>query len=72
MAESLINKKDPESVKSKKMLGDTISMIGNGFYHLSMKRRNEIKTCLNPRYKEITSAEIPVTDQLFGNNCMSK
>lgn len=43
-------------------------MIGNGFCHLSMKRRNEIKACLNPRYKKIASAEIAVTDQLFEDN----
>ncbi|XP_062566914.1 uncharacterized protein LOC134229224 [Saccostrea cucullata] len=72
MAESLISKQDTESVKNKKMLGDAISMLGNSFYNLSMKRRNEIKSCLTPRYKKIVSAEIPLTDQLFGDNCMSK
>lgn len=46
---------EQELVKSKKMLDDAISMIGNGFYHLPMKRRNEIKACLNPRYKNCFS-----------------
>ncbi|XP_061186409.1 uncharacterized protein LOC133194473 [Saccostrea echinata] len=72
MAESLISKQDTESVKSKKMLGDPISMLANSFYNLSTKRRNEIKSCLTPRYKKIVSAEMPVTDQLFGDSCMSK
>lgn len=72
MADMLVNKKELEPHVCKKMLADSISMLGNAFYNVSMKRRNEIKNVLNFRYRKIASSEIPVTDHLFGDNCVSK
>lgn len=72
MADMLVNKKELEPQICKKMLADSISMLGNVFYNVSMKRRNEIKDVLNFRYRKIASSEIPVTDHLFGDNCVSK
>lgn len=54
------------------MLADSISMLANAFYNVSVKRRNEIKYVLNFRYRKIASSEIPITDHLFGDICVSK
>ncbi|XP_061177945.1 uncharacterized protein LOC133186704 [Saccostrea echinata] len=72
MADMFVNKKELDPQTCKKMLADSISMLGNAFYNLSMKRRNEIKNVLNFRYRKIAFSEIPVTDFLFGDNCVSK
>jgi hypothetical protein len=54
------------------MLSDSISLLGYGFYNLSMKRRNDLKSCLNPGFRKICSSDTPVTEQLFGDNCSTK
>lgn len=72
LADQLANNKDLDVQKTKSMLSDSISLLGHGFFNLSMKRRNELKKCLNPRYREICSSDVPVTEQLFGDNCTTK
>lgn len=72
MADMLVNKKELESKIFKKMLADSIRMLGNAFFNVSIKRRNEVKNVSNFRYRRITSSEIPVTDHLFRYNCVSK
>lgn len=54
------------------MSADSISMLGNAFYIVFMKRRKEIKNVLNFRFCKIASFEIPVTNPLIGDNCVSK
>lgn len=71
MADMLVNKKELEPQIFKKMLADSIRMLGNAFFNVSIKRRNEVKNVLNFRYCRITS-EIPVTDHLFRYNCVFK
>lgn len=47
MVDMFVNKKEFEFYVCKKMLVDLISMFGNVFYNVFMKRRNEIKNVLN-------------------------
>lgn len=72
MADMFLNKKEIEPRICKKLLADSINMLGNAFYNMSMKRSNEIKNVLNFWYRKIASYEIPLTDYLFGDNCVSK
>ncbi|XP_052687732.1 uncharacterized protein LOC128166532 [Crassostrea angulata] len=72
LADQLANSKDLDVQKTKSMLSDSISLLGYGFYNLSMKRRNELK--LHELFKSSIqeSSDIPVTEQLFGDNCTTK
>lgn len=47
MADMFLNKKEIEPRICKKLLADSINMLGNAFYNMSMKRSNEIKNVLN-------------------------
>ncbi|CAC5415403.1 unnamed protein product [Mytilus coruscus] len=61
---------DPSIVKSE--LSDSISLMGHAYYSLSMKRRYDIRRFLNPRYQRVCSHDIPVNENLFGDNIMSR
>ncbi|XP_062592192.1 uncharacterized protein LOC134253641 [Saccostrea cucullata] len=72
LADQLANHKEIDNQKTKAMLSDSISLLGYGFYNLSMKRRHEIRNHLNPRYRKICSSDVPISENLFGDNCMTK
>ncbi|XP_062591612.1 uncharacterized protein LOC134253118 [Saccostrea cucullata] len=72
LADQLANNKEIDNQKTKAMLSDSISLLGYGFYNLSMKRRHEIRNHLNPRYRKICSSDVPISENLFGDSCMSK
>ncbi|CAC5401723.1 unnamed protein product [Mytilus coruscus] len=61
---------DPSIVKNE--LSDSISLMGNAYYSLSMKRRYDIRRFLNPRYQRVCSHDIPVNENLFGDNIMPR
>lgn len=69
VSDMLVNKKELELHICKK---DDGWFYKYAFYNVSMKRRNEIKNVLNFRYRKTASSEIPVTDHLIGDNCVSK
>ena len=56
------------SEKIKQFALDGITLSGNASYELSMKRREELKSCLNPMYRGLCSRNTPVTEKLFGQD----
>ncbi|XP_038076366.1 uncharacterized protein LOC119744497 [Patiria miniata] len=56
------------SEKIKQFALDGITLSGNASYELSMKRREELKPCLNPMYRGLCSRNTPVTEKLFGQD----
>ena len=54
------------------LLSDAISLIGHDFLLLSNKRRQGLRNYINDRYSKICATDVPFTNQLFGDNCLSK
>lgn len=57
LADQLTNETYFYVQKTKAMLSDTISLFWYGFYNLLMKRKNELKSSLNLRYRKIYSSQ---------------
>ena len=67
-----VNKNKEFNVENaKELLGDALSLFGHAFYLLSFQRRQNIKTFLNDRYVKICSNDVPITEYLFGDSCVS-
>ena len=54
------------------MLTDAISLIGHSFFLLSNKRKQSLRNYIHDRYNKICSTDVPITNQLFGDNCLNK
>ncbi|XP_071790451.1 uncharacterized protein [Asterias amurensis] len=50
---------------------DFTGIGSNASYESSMKRRDDLKPCLNPMYKGLCSRSTPVSDKLFGQDLNS-
>ena len=72
LADKFSKKQHVDFDQMRDELSDSISLIGHSFYLLSNKRRQSIKPFLHDRYGKICSSDIPITNQLFGDNCASK
>ena len=72
LVDQLSSYKDLEIQKTKPLLSDSISLVGYSFYNISMKKRHEIRNYFSPRYRKICSSDIPISENLFGDSCMSK
>ena len=57
--------------KIKQFALDGITLSGNACYELSMKRREDLKPCLNPMYRGLCARNTPVTEKLFGQDLNS-
>lgn len=61
-----------DPVATRGMLTDSISLLGHSFYNLSQKRRYELKGHIAPRYKKICASDVPISNNLFGDNCHTR
>lgn len=53
-------------------LGESVTLTGSAFHHISSKRRKDIMPCLQPQLADLASDHTPVTDKLFGNHLVTE
>ena len=73
LAEQVVNPNtelDRGSIKTA--LTDSLSLIGHAQFYISQRRRFNIRPYLNDKYKPICNSDIPLTNELFGNDCHKK
>ena len=51
---------------------DAVALLGHSNYELSLRRREAIKPTLNKEYQALCSPQVPITDQLFGDDLQSQ
>ncbi|KAK6179162.1 hypothetical protein SNE40_011582 [Patella caerulea] len=52
--------------KAIEMLTDALALCGHANYDMSLRRRELIRSALNPEFRSICSNQVPVTNLLFG------
>ena len=70
LAEQVVNpayELDRASIKTS--LTDCLSLIGHAQFYLSQRRRYILRPYLHDKYKPICNSDVPVTNELFGNDC---
>lgn len=73
LADQLSKGKEPlDPNRTRNLLTDSISLLGHSFYNLSQKRRYELKSSISNRYKKICNSDVPITNNLFGDNCTTR
>ena len=60
---------DAKLIKSHALNG--IALAGFACYEASMRRREDLKLSINPKYRGLCSRATPVTDSLFGDDIQS-
>ena len=73
LAEQVVNPNtelDRGSIKTA--LTDSLSLIGHSQFYISQRRRFNIRPYLNDKYKPICNSDVPLTNELFGNDCHKK
>ena len=73
LAEQVVNPNtelDRGSIKT--VLTDSLSLIGHAQFYISQRRRFNIRPYLNDKYKPICNSDVPLTNELFGNDCHKK
>ena len=73
LAEQAVNPNtelDRGSIKTT--LTDSLSLIGHTQFYISQRRRFNIRSYLNDKYKPICNYDVPLTNELFGNDCHKK
>ncbi|XP_055957952.1 uncharacterized protein LOC130013222 [Patella vulgata] len=53
---------------AKRLISDSISLISQVQYHLSLRRRYLIRPCLKKKYSNICNINTPITSYLFGDD----
>ena len=62
----LLQKKSSAAIIRK--LTDSIALMGHATYELSLRRRDLMRPSINKELRSLCNQQIPVTDQLFGND----
>jgi hypothetical protein len=69
LAEQVVNPNtelDRGSIKTA--LTDSLSLIGHAQFYISQRRRFNSRPYLNDKYKPICNSDVPLTNELFGND----
>jgi len=66
VANELIQAKSNNNLLRK--LTDSIALMGHATYELSLRRRDLMRPSINKELRALCNQQIPVTDQLFGND----
>jgi len=54
--------------ESKKLISDTLVLLGQVQYNLSLRRRYAIRPTLKKKYQNLCKVTVPITDKLFGDD----
>ncbi|XP_052085141.1 uncharacterized protein LOC127722290 [Mytilus californianus] len=66
-------KNEPLDVdNTRKLLSDSICLLGHGFLSLTQRRRSALRPYLNDKFKPICNSDVPVDSSLFGADCMKQ
>ena len=72
-AELCSQSKSPvDPIKVRNLMSDAISLVGHGLFSISQRRRYNMRTYINDKYKSICNQETPITNLLFGEDCMKR
>lgn len=67
--QTILKSESPEIRGLMKGVADSIALVQKTNHDLSIDRRGKISNAqLNKKYKKLGSAEVPITDMLFGND----
>ncbi|XP_060556539.1 uncharacterized protein LOC132717149 [Ruditapes philippinarum] len=54
--------------QAKQLLSDSLSILGQAQYNISIRRRYLIRPSLNKRYKNLCNMSVPISTSLFGDD----
>ncbi|XP_071181546.1 uncharacterized protein [Mytilus edulis] len=57
---------------TRKLLSDSICLLGHGFLSLTQRRRSALRPYFNDKFKPICNSDVPVDSSLFGADCMKQ
>ena len=66
VTKELLQKKSSADIIWK--LTDSIALMGHATHELSLRRRDLMRPSINKELRSLCNQQIPVTDQLFGND----
>lgn len=64
----IFRRNNSQTPEIKSLLSDTLTLLGQIQYHLSLRRRYMIRPLLKKKYSRLCNMSMPITKQLFGDD----
>ena len=64
----ILRRNNSQTPEIKSLLSDTLTLLGQIQYHLSLRRRYMIRPLLKKKYSRLCNMSMPITKQLFGDD----
>lgn len=61
----ILRSNNSQTPEIKTLLSDTLTLLGQMHYHLSLRRRYMIRPLLKKKYSRLCNMSMPITKQLF-------